>query len=249
MYQRIFYTGENKRPDFTTCDYAFSFDYRDSPYDYRLPVYVLCGDPRSLIKGKDFDAEKIIKEKTKFCNFVYSNRSAQKRIRFFQKLSRYKRVDSGGMVLNNIGGPVASKLDFIRDYKFTIAFENVSYPGYTTEKIFEPMMVHSLPIYWGNKLVHRDFNTTSFLNYHDFENEDALIERIIEIDNNDDLYRRYLSQPCFPGNAVPEFIQPENVLRQFDFIFNNKKLPVARRKRRFFFFLAVKWSEIFRRRE
>ena len=41
---------------------------------------------------------------------------------------------------------------------FTIAFKNDSYPGYTTEKIYEPMYVNSLPIYSGNPLVYRDFN-------------------------------------------------------------------------------------------
>ena len=74
------------------------------------------------------------------------------------------------MYLNNVGGPVKNKIDFIMDHKFTIAFENSSYPGYTTEKIFEPMLVNSIPLYWGNPLVDRDFNTKSFLNFHDYGN-------------------------------------------------------------------------------
>ena len=38
----------------------------------------------------------------------------------------------------------------------TIAFENSSFPGYTTEKIFEPMLEGSIPIYWGNPRVDED---------------------------------------------------------------------------------------------
>ncbi len=33
---RIFYTAENVRPDFTACDFSFSFDYNDRVNHYRL---------------------------------------------------------------------------------------------------------------------------------------------------------------------------------------------------------------------
>ncbi len=61
--------------------------------------------------------------------------STKVRNNFFLKISKYKKVDSGGLALNNIGYIVKNKLEFIKDYKFTIAFENSSYSGYTTEKI------------------------------------------------------------------------------------------------------------------
>ncbi|MBA7629252.1 Alpha-(1,3)-fucosyltransferase FucT [subsurface metagenome] len=227
---RIFYTGENVRPDFSECDYAFSFDYLDNRNHYRLPLYAVYFYPPEKLVKKDIDVEQILRSKTKFCNFVYS-KSIIKRNNFFHKLSRYKRVDSGGRLMNNIGGPlgdkVGDKLAFIKDYKFTIAFENSVFPGYTTEKLVHPMQVHSLAIYWGNELVHRDFNPKSFLNYHDFEDEDELIQRIIEVDQNDELYMEYLRQPYFHNNTVNEYINPENILKQFAYIFDNVKKPVA----------------------
>lgn len=75
----------------------------------------------------------------KFCSFVVSNSqfSDPLRKRFFERLCKYKKVDSGGRYLNNIGGPVRDKLAFCRGYKFNIAFENSSVDGYTTEKIME----------------------------------------------------------------------------------------------------------------
>lgn len=233
---RIFYTGENMKPDFSECDYAFTFDFNDNPNHYRLPIYGIKATPEQLIK-KDLDYEKILREKTKFCNFVYSNWRARKRYRFFKKLSKYKKVDSGGKFKNNIGYYVQDKISFIKDYKFTIAFENIPSVGYTTEKLVQPMVVHSLPIYWGNRLVYKDFNTKSFLNYHDFENKNDLIERIIEIDNNDELYIKYLKEPYFHNNEVNEYMNPQNVLRQFEYIFNNDKEPIALRKKKSFFFV------------
>lgn len=233
---RIFYTSENRKLDFSECDYAFTFEFNDNPNHYRLPNYVRWVTPEQLIK-KDLDYEKILSEKTKFCNFVYSNWRARKRYRFFKKLSKYKKVDSGGKFKNNIGYYVQDKISFIKDYKFTIAFENISSIGYTTEKLVQPMVVHSLPIYWGNRLVYRDFNTKSFLNYHDFENENELIERIIEVDNNDELYIKYLKEPYFHNNEVNEYMNPQNVLRRFEYIFNNDKEPIALRKKKSFFFV------------
>jgi alpha(1,3/1,4) fucosyltransferase len=235
---KIFFTGENQRPNFNECDYAFTFDYIDNPNHYRLPLYALYLDqnPYLLIK-KDIDVFNILKEKNKFCNFVFSNKCAKERVDFFNKLSKYKRVDSGGRCLNNIGGPVRDKLAFIKDYKFTIAFENSSYPGYTTEKLIHPMLVNSLPIYWGNKLVGKDFNTKSFIYYYDFKNETEVIEKIIELDQNDNLYVKYLREPYYNDNKINEFMDPNSVLKQFDYIFGNIKTPVAQEKKKSWFLL------------
>ena len=114
--------------------------------------------------------------KTRFCNFVYSNPRCRYRNRFFHKLSRYRHVDAAGRLYNNLGsgsdGP-NDKTELLASCKFTIAFENASYPGYTTEKIVHAMLAHSLPIYWGNPCVERDFNTASFLNAHDFDSQEG----------------------------------------------------------------------------
>ena len=215
---RIFYTGENHRPDFRECDFAFTFDFVDRENHYRLPLYAWYGEPSSLVKGT-VDAERILAQKTGFCNFVYSNHRCKTRNRFFEMLSKYKRVDSGGRWMNNMGGPVPDKYSFISRYKFTIAFENNSHPGYTTEKIAEPMWAMSLPIYWGNPLVHLDFNPRSFINYFDYGSLEALVERVIEVDRDDALYCEIMRQPWYHGDKVNHYVRPENVLSQFERIF------------------------------
>jgi hypothetical protein len=136
-------------------------------------------------------------------------------------------------LLNNVGGRVPNKLEFIRKFKFTIAFENFSYPGYTTEKLTEPMVMQSLPIYWGNPLVHYDFNPRSFINWHDYGNDEAVIERIIELDRNDDLYLEYLGEPYYHNNRVNECVKHENVLKQFEMVFESQFIPIAQHKKSF----------------
>ena len=86
-------------------------------------------------------------------------------------------------------------MEFLKPYKFNIAFENTSYPGYTTEKVMEPMVVGTLPIYWGNPLINMDFNTKSFINWHDYGSDEAVINKLIELDQNDQKYRNMLSEP------------------------------------------------------
>lgn len=226
---KIFFTGENIRPNFKECDYAFSFDHIDkNPRNYRLPLYAWYGDMGELTKPKNID--EIVSKKTNFCSFIVSNKFCKKRIRLFEALSKYKRVDSGGKIMNNIGGRVNDKKDLLRTYKFNIAFENCSYPGYTTEKIFEPMLENCIPIYWGNPLVKEDFNTKSFINANEFKSEREIVERIIEIDKNEALYREYLSQPFFNNNEVNPYVKKENVLNQLDFIIKDSKtkVPVAK---------------------
>lgn len=227
---RIFFTGENIRPDFNVCDYAFCFDMpRNNPRLYRLPQYYQYGDMEELTDRPS--PEDILKTKTKFCNFVYSNPNCKKRNDFFKKLNKYKKVDSAGRYMNNIGRnigmTVEDKWEFLKPYKFTIAFENEERNYYTSEKIFEAMKVDSLPIYWGNPKVDLDFNPKSFLNYYDYGSDEALIERIIEIDRNDDLYLDYLRQPYFYNNEPNEFVKKENILNQLDYILSNDIEPTA----------------------
>lgn len=233
---RIYYNGENQRINWNACDYAFSFDYLDDERHFRLPNWIWYADPKLLLRAKPAP-EDILREKTGFCNLVVSNPLASKRIEFFHKLSTYKKVDSGGRHLNNVGGPVTDKLSFVRNYKFTISFENSSYPGYTTEKIFEPMLVNSIPVYWGNPLVGKDFNTASFVNWHAFGNDEAVIDYIIDLDKNDDRYLAMQAGTWYNDNVLPDCVNEENILKQFDKIIasKGKAKPVAQTSKRFLY--------------
>jgi len=106
-------------------------------------------------------------------------------------------------------------LKFQSEYKFSIAFENNAYrpqhPGYTTEKIMQPMTVNSIPLYWGNPLIHKEFNVKSFVNYYDFNNFNDMIDYIIELDTNDNKYLEILNQPWFPEYNIPENNKLENI--------------------------------------
>jgi len=233
---RIFYTGENVPADWLSTDWAFTFEYDSHPRHFRLPHWPFYVDPRALVKPVDFDPERIIASKTRFCGFVVSNPLCRTRNEFFRRLSRYKRVDSGGRVMNTLGHRVADKQAFLAECRFTIAFENESHPGYTTEKIAEPMLVNSIPIYWGDPLIGRDFDSRSFLSAHDGGSRttsallDELVERVVAIDRNPDLLRSMLQQPWLRANRVPRCVDDTAVLEQFTRIFETPVEPAARRR-------------------
>ncbi len=143
-----------------------------------------------------------------FCSFVYSNYLADtQRKDFFDKLSAYKKVNSGGLYLNNIGGRTDNKLGFEMKHKFSIAFENSTNEGYTTEKLPNALAAQTVPIYWGNPLVGKEFNTKRFINCHDFKDFDAVVERVKEIDSNDELYLSMINQPIYADGYVPAEVE------------------------------------------
>ena len=208
--KKIFYTGENIAPPLGYCDYSFSFEPTIGT-NYRLPHYLLY-DGYYELALKKIDEYMVNR---KFCNFIVSNGDCQDRNNFFAKLSKYKKVDSGGRFANNIGYAVDDKRKFQSEYKFSIAFENNAYrPGhewYITEKIMEPMTVNSIPLYKGGSRISEDFNTESFVNFHDFHSEDDMIDYIIELDKDDSRYLKMLNKPWFEEYNIPDNNKIDNI--------------------------------------
>ncbi|SKB65572.1 Glycosyltransferase family 10 (fucosyltransferase) C-term [Lachnospiraceae bacterium] len=195
---RIFFTGEAQSPDFNLCDYAIGFDYIDFGDRYfRYPLYMIYGRvPETAAVRNGMIENTVIKDK--FCSFVYSNSKAfSERTEIFEKLSKYKKVDSGGRYLNNVGGPVPDKRAFESGYKFSIAFENSVYSGYTSEKILEAFAAGTVPIYLGDPDISRVFNDKAFINVRNFASIDEVVEEVKRLDGDDESYLEMLSQPIF----------------------------------------------------
>lgn len=221
---RVFFGWENLRADWDICDYVFDSDFNnENPRHKRFPIWVAYSLSK-LCKPKNMEE---FKKKKKFCCMLVSNPKAKERIEFFHKLSKYKKVDSAGKYLNNIGHSVENKMEFIKDYKFVISFENSSYPGYTTEKLIEPMFSNTIPIYWGNPKVKTDFNTKSFININDFNSYDEAINYIIELDTNEEKYLEMAAQPWINNNRLADEFSEESILDFFDFIVKDSKTKKA----------------------
>ena len=202
----IFYTYEPLEPDFNLFDYAVSFN-RDLKFGDRL-------GPCVNFLPYDFENKKLLENNVnikavrenlnnlKFCCFIHSHWGSP-RDEFFHELSRYKRVDSLGKHLNNMSTRthgftdawMEKSINMKSNYKFSFAFENTRYKYYTTEKILTAMQAHTVPIYWGDPAVTDLYNPEAFINCNDCKNLDEMLEKVREVDNDDELFLHMISQP------------------------------------------------------
>lgn len=242
---RIYYTGENMRPNFSMCDYAFSFDYPANERNYRLPFYRFNPEYEKIKTCRTVPSDFGLR---KFCCFLVSNERAKERIEMFNLLSQYKKVDSGGKVFNNIGYCVGTsqedKYAWMHNYKFSIVFENSEYPGYTTEKLFDGLIADTIPIYWGNPLIGQEFNTKAFINCYDYPDFLAVVETVKKIDQDPTLQIEYLRQPYLPNGQETEACKEENIIAKFAEIFEHGKIFVpAATKRKQIVYYPVKMGK------
>ena len=208
--RRILFSGENRKPDFAECDFALTFD-PDGGRNLRLPYYVVSAgdDLPKLCAARD--GARLAANKTKFCDFIYSNFRSPERNLFFRALHARKPVDAAGELYNNTPAPSPrssanwreAKIDFMRDYKFSIAFENESWPGYATEKIADAFLAGSVPIYYGDPKIAADFNPEAFVNCHDYRRWEDVVARVLQIDADDSLLACCLSASPFVGGRLP----------------------------------------------
>jgi len=205
--KKIFYTGENLRPNYNECDYSltFDFDYYDGK-NIRLPLWMLQIDwfdkkgytnpqyviPTNYLKTNPF----IEKPKEQFCCIVFNNKSPH-RLEIIKKLNKYKQVDCYGKPFNNWFYGEDTKLSVISNYKFNICFENSINSGYYTEKLIHAKTAGCLPLYWADNNCEKEFNPNSFLNLYNFKNLDEFVEKIIELDNNEIEYKKISNEYLF----------------------------------------------------
>lgn len=229
--RKIFFSGEpyGKRED---ADYNITFD-KTSNTNARIPLW-LCYLNNELLEEsrKRTCGLNIIPKKEHFCSFIASGPGIENNRKYFiDKLMQYKKVDCGGAYLNNIGFVVprgiesSGKIEHNRKYKFALAFESTIYPGYVSEKICDIFKSNTIPIYWGTRDVVEDFNSKSFINANDFHNFDDLVNYIIKVDNDDELYKSYFKESIFTEKWNNIFLDPNKTFFKnvADIIIGNNK--------------------------
>lgn len=202
---RIFYTGENERPDLDFCDYSLSFDFDTyGGRNFRLPHWFLYINwwntpnfPHARISLDQLYTNPIPEDvwnRKEFCSIVIGN-PVQNRLEVASKLNAYKPVHGYGRVFGNFYE--GCKVNLLENYKFNICFENSITDGYVTEKLLEAKVAGCIPIYYGDPSVKIDFNEKCFINYRNFESSDALVENVILLNECKENFIEMVSQPLF----------------------------------------------------
>ena len=215
------FTGENTAPvreEGVFLNMGFRQVLGDDRGYLRLPLWMLeidwfGADADKIVNPKPLPLDSVVNSytdliprKTKFCSFIVTNGMNPVRNNAFKWLNAYKHVDSAGRLFNNVGdalfaglgggGGELKKHEFLKDYKFSIAYENASSEGYTTEKILHAKAAGCIPIYWGDPMVNRDFDANGFLNAEKVNTPEDLIALVQKVENDDELYRKMMSIPA-----------------------------------------------------
>lgn len=219
---RIAFLSEAMSPDFNLYDYVIGCEYISFGDRYvRYPLYVFNEKELELAMNKHKNTDDFFREKKKFCNFVVSNGNAMSiREEFFERLSEYCKVDSGGRYKNNLedGKPVKNKLEFQKQYRFSLAFENSCLEGYITEKIIQAWAAGTIPIYYGDSHIAEEFNEKSYIDVSKFPSIEEAVTYIATINENMEEYMRMVREPIFTEEQLKNQPDYELALQEF---FNN----------------------------
>ncbi len=159
----------------------------------------------SRMKAKGFWKQELYSERRRALNFF----------------SQYNEVDLYGPRWDADPSPFIKKIwrGFVDDkpktmgnYKFALCFENAVWPGYITEKIFDCMLVGTIPIYWGAPDI-EDYvpadcfvDMRKFFNYEELRNFlHALIPQ--EIDKYKQAIRTYFTSEKFKKFTPENFYE------------------------------------------
>lgn len=85
------------------------------------------------------------------------------------------------------------RLCVLGNYKFYLAFENSQLEGYVTEKVWEPLLMGAIPIYWGAPDIN-DFlpHPDAVIRVSDFDSMQALATYLNILINSPTAYQKHL---------------------------------------------------------
>jgi hypothetical protein len=206
--KKVLILAENWRSSQFASNYSISFDPQ-SETNYRLPLWQIYCLLWPKLRERVFSHRLNYEKFDRFCSFIVSNPNNFFRNAFYEKLNMQSlgKIHSYGKFKTNDFSLIKAshgkywreaKDEFFQQnkHKYSITFENNSYPGYTTEKLMDAFLVGSIPIYWGDPDVGKDWNTNAFINTMKLGINEAInLIKKMEVDNN--LYMQMYTQPIF----------------------------------------------------
>lgn len=139
------------------------------------------------------------------CSFISGTHDRSGRNRYLDQLGRHLEVHrygrQGDRVIADDQGH-ASKLRIAGRYKFTLAFENAVADDYVTEKLYDPLLAGSVPVYLGAANVGRFAPTEGcYIDVADFSGPADLADYLRRLDQDAQALAYYLdwrSRPLSP---------------------------------------------------
>jgi hypothetical protein len=222
--RKLFYTGENQGPIHHPDVFNVGFRHdQDSKY-LRIPFWMLSLDifaadlnriqnPIPLPVHTCTHTPFFNLNRPKFCAFIVSNSKNKIRNSAFHALNRYKTVDSAGKLFNTVGnllfagkgggGGERKKHEFLKQYRFCLAYENEIGDGYVTEKLLHAKAAGCIPIYWGSSSANLDFNPLGFINCSSCS-EEEMVSKVKELEEHPEKWMAMASVPLFNTDSLQQ---------------------------------------------
>lgn len=232
--KKVLFLGEHwinpaNNADISTFDISFTHLHETGVNNnYYFPLWALfvnwfheeqprSGDPNYFCDIDIFNGVKKRRFRAtdrRFCSLINNRDPSGNRKEVYEELQKRRYVDCYGDLFNNMGGKIGGMQDtkcrLIKNYKFTIAFENLKHQGYNTEKILQPIEAGCIPVYWGGEKASKYFNKNSYIDITDFNSIEQVVERMLEIDEDDQLFESIVNSNPLVDN-LQEFY-PSNIL-------------------------------------
>lgn len=212
----IVISGENIKEDIE-CSMLISTNIMYSNV-YIPYLYLSLTEHKKSINNCDY-----ICPKTKFCAYMYTITYEHRR-KAFKLINSIKPVDALGQCCNNVSrindrytytdtetySDIGIKI--YSQYKFVIAMENSLGLGYATEKLINPIIANSIPIYWGDSNIFKYINKKRVIYMPDYTDE-TLCNRIAELYNDEAKYMAVINEPTYiisPEACYSEYVHDIN---------------------------------------
>jgi Glycosyltransferase family 10 (fucosyltransferase) C-term len=198
------------------------------PHQVALVIAPFCEQPQPSVffpflymsLGERYLHTYPVKEKNKMCAFMY-RQSYKHRDEIFYRFNQFFRVDALGLACKNVETPSTRHINNEQEtyndiavktyasYYFVLAIENTWKEGYFTEKLINPIIAHSIPIYWGHPKVFEYINKKRVIYMPDYESDQQLVDKLMELKNNPVLYNAIMSEPCYTSYGEPKRVVEE----------------------------------------
>ncbi len=147
---------------------------------------------------KKFVSAQLQPKKRLCAAFVSSGQNSSRRQEYLEELANYIPIDSYGKFMKNRrlfwDRGRATRIKTLSHYRFSLAFENSISQDYVTEKLFEPFLAGSIPVYLGAPNVEEYApGDNAYINVNDFSSVKELAQFMKSVD--DSHYHEWRTKP------------------------------------------------------
>ena len=120
-----------------------------------------------------------ISKKTKLASIIYSNKKGPHEGYSMRHKIAEKYGDKIDLFGNGSPNPIDNKEDALEDYMFSIVIENINDKNYFTEKLIDPLLVGTIPVYWGCSNINEFIDERGIIRF-DMDSFDDVLETLNE---------------------------------------------------------------------